>query len=212
MTARGNDAVPDRLVLIADGFVDPARAAIVRDVLAAGVVRWVHLRAHDASVAAFAEAAKALQPAAREAGAHVSVNSRLAVAAALGSGFHTGAHGPPVAAARRRLGPAAQIGCSAHAVADLTASQRAADYFFFSPVFPTSSKPGHPGAGVGALAQFCAAAPQPVMALGGITPTRVAACCTAGAAGVAVLSGIMDAADPVAAARAYQQALAAAAQ
>lgn len=61
-----------------------------------------------------------------------------------------------------------------------------------------------------ALRSFCQTAePVPVFALGGITPERVAPCRTAGAHGVAVLSGILNATTPNAAARAYLRALAA---
>jgi thiamine-phosphate pyrophosphorylase len=82
------------------------------------------------------------------------------------------------------------------------------DYYFFSPVYETSSKPDQPPAGRSALRSFCrTAAPTPTIALGGITPERVPACCDAGAEGVAVLSGIMNADVPVAATRAYLRAL-----
>jgi thiamine-phosphate pyrophosphorylase len=82
------------------------------------------------------------------------------------------------------------------------------DYYFFSPVYATSSKPDQPPTGISALRSFCrTAAPTPTLALGGITPERVRACREAGAEGVAVLSGIMDAEVPVAATRAYLRAL-----
>ena len=82
------------------------------------------------------------------------------------------------------------------------------DCYFFSPIFPTSIKPDQPPTGMGPLRAFCqAAAPVPVLALGGITPRRVSVCREAGARGVAVLSGIMDVETPRAAARAYLRAL-----
>jgi thiamine-phosphate pyrophosphorylase len=74
-------------------------------------------------------------------------------------------------------------------------------------VYPTPSKPDHPGTGIGALRAFCQAADVPVLALGGVTPSRVSECRTAGAHGVAVLSGIMEVETPAAATRAYLRAL-----
>jgi thiamine-phosphate pyrophosphorylase len=99
------------------------------------------------------------------------------------------------------------LGYSAHHMLELSpARRRAVDYVTYSPIFPTSSKPGHPGTGVDALRRFSRQAGVPVLALGGLTPERVASCRRAGAAGIAVLSGIMHADDPTRAAQAYAQA------
>ena len=76
----------------------------------------------------------------------------------------------------------------------------------FAPVFRPAWKPAE-AAGLDALRQAVDAASQPVFALGGITPARVAACLAAGAHGVAVLSGVMGAGDPAAAAVGYLEAL-----
>jgi thiamine-phosphate pyrophosphorylase len=96
------------------------------------------------------------------------------------------------------------IGYSAHDLGDVTGPMREhVDYYFYSPIFPTGSKPGHAGVGVDELAGVCERSEVSVYALGGITPERVASCTEAGAAGVAVLSGIMEAADPAEAASAY---------
>ena len=205
------DALP-RLVLIADRFTRPERAEQAVAAVEAGV-RWVHLRDHTASEVTFAEAAATLAQRCRtlRPGLHLTVNARLDVARALEAGLHLGRRGPSVAAAREDLGDAALLGFSAHDEdAGRAAIEDGADYLTYSPVFPTSSKPGHPGTGIEALRRFCRAmAPCPVLALGGITPEpeRVAACRAAGAHGVAVLSGIMDAARPAQAVRAYLEAL-----
>ena len=65
----------------------------------------------------------------------------------------------------------------------------------YSPVFDPSSGDGS-GVGLGALARLCEATPLAVYALGGITGGRVGSCFAAGAAGVAVLGGLMRAVDP----------------
>lgn len=208
-TANGN-ALP-RLALIADGFTDEAVGARAVAAVKAGV-RWVHLRDHAVEAAAFGAAARRLAGRLRTAGALVSVSARLEVAQGLGAGLHGGRRGPAVVEARQVLGAGVPIGFSAHDVSEGEGAARAgADYLFFSPVFPTASKPRHPGTGVEALASFCAALPQvPVFALGGVTPERARACLDAGAYGVAVLSGVLHASDPQKAAHRYLTALRAA--
>ena len=200
-----------RLALIVDGFTDDTRASRAMEAVKAGV-RWVHLRDHEAGPDAFREAVHALVSRLRAADENVTItiNSHVDVADALGLGAHVGWRGPPVPKARDLLGPGALIGYSAHEHVEAEGDRtQGVDYYFFSPVFPTSSKPDQPPTGIGPLRAFCqTAAPIPVLALGGITPERVSVCREVGACGVAVLSGIMDVDTPRAAARAYLRALA----
>jgi thiamine-phosphate pyrophosphorylase len=73
----------------------------------------------------------------------------------------------------------------------------------------SGSKPGYgPVLGLAALAAMAQRGKRPVIALGGVTPATAAACLAAGAAGVAVMGGIMAAADPAAATAALLEALA----
>lgn len=200
-----------RLALIADRFTDESRADRVLTAVEAGI-RWVHLRDHEAGPEAFADAARTMVPQLRDVAENVTVtiNTQIDVAQRLGLGLHLGWRGPTVSIARDVLGSDALIGYSAHEPVQAEGDRtRGVDYYFFSPVFPTSSKPDQPATGVGPLREFCTAARSiPVFALGGITPERVSACRRAGARGVAVLSGIMDVDTPGASARAYLRALA----
>jgi len=194
------------IALIANGFATQPVTEAVQDAVRAGI-RWVHLRDHDADPERFQQAATALAERiwAEHPEVTCTVNTRLDVARALGGGLHTGWRGPrPEIIATPVPRP---LGYSAHHVLELPAPRRrAVDYVTYSPVFPTSSKPGHPGTGTAALRRFCAQAGVPVLALGGITPGRVAACYHAGVRGIAVLSGILHAQDPGTAAAAYLKA------
>jgi thiamine-phosphate pyrophosphorylase len=198
------------LALIADGFTDADRADRAVTAVEAGV-RWVHLRDHQAGPEGFEQAARELVARLRTAAENVtiSVNTRIGVAEALETGLHLGWRGPSVEEARDLLGEEILIGYSAHEEIGIEGDRALdVDYYFFSPVYETSSKPDQPSAGIPALHSFCqTAAPIPTLALGGITPERVQACREAGAKGVAVLSGIMEADVPVAATRAYLRAL-----
>jgi thiamine-phosphate pyrophosphorylase len=127
-------------------------------------------------------------------------------------GVHLAAAEPwPEAAAREGL----VAGRSCHTPSELAAALvEGADRATYSPVFATASKPGYgPALGLDGLAAGCRAVPGlAVLALGGVDPATAGACVEAGAAGVAVMGGIMRAAHPAAAVRALLRAVAGAAQ
>lgn len=199
-----------RLALIADRFTVDDRADRVVTAVKAGV-RWVHLRDHQAGPDEFETAARRLAARVRDMAddATVTVNTRLGVAELIEGSLHLGWRGPSVEEAREALGRDVLLGYSAHEEVGIEGDRALdVDYYFFSPVYETDSKPDQPPTGIPALRSFCRTAdPIPTLALGGITPERVRECREAGAEGVAVLSGIMDAEAPVAATRAYLRAL-----
>ena len=89
---------------------------------------------------------------------------------------------------------------SVHDVAALRRAEAAgAALVLFAPVWPPTWKPSRP-AGLDGLRAVTAVARVPVLALGGVTPERVVECTGAGAAGVAVASGVVhpEAAEAVA--------------
>ena len=205
--------VVHHVALIADGFAGGGErmsgAEVQRRTLDAleGALLHVHLRDHGVDDVAFATEAEAFVRRLRAAhrALAISINTHLDVAEALGTGIHLGHRGPSVEEARRRLGPDALVSASVHSPGEAgRAAASGADAVYFSPVFPTTSKPGHPGTGLDMLRACCEAVPEThVFALGGVTPGRVPACLDAGAWSVAVLSGILHAADPAEAAVRY---------
>ncbi len=112
-------------------------------------------------------------------------------------GLHLPA-GADCAAARATLGADKLIGISIHTVAEAQAIDPAlVDYAVAGPAFETPSKPGYGArSGPESLSAVIRAARVPVLAIGGITPARVGKVVDAGAAGVAVMGGVMRAADP----------------
>lgn len=144
------------------------------------------------------------------------VNDRLDVALICGlDGVHLGETSLPPEEARRladRLaGPPGGrffIGRSVHSrEGALRAEAGGADYLIFGHVFATESKAGLSPRGLRALEETATAVRLPVLAIGGITPANCRSTIEAGASGVAVMSGIMSARDPEAAARVYSSAL-----
>jgi thiamine-phosphate diphosphorylase len=123
-------------------------------------------------------------------------------------GLHLPENGPPVADARIVLGEDALVGRSVHSLAAAVAAEaEGADYVVAGTVFASPSHPGLPPAGLGYLREVCGHLSIPVLAIGGVTPANAAGCLRAGAAGVAVLSPLMRAADPERAAAEYRAAL-----
>lgn len=120
----------------------------------------------------------------------VLVNGRLDVALAVGAGgVHLPADGLPVAAVRKAVDPGFVISRSTHDRSEVErACLEGASFVLFGPVFPTFSKPGHPGVGLEALAEIVSSVPIPVYALGGVTPERVTQIAAAGARGIAGIS------------------------
>jgi thiamine-phosphate pyrophosphorylase len=136
-----------------------------------------------------------------ERGVRLIVNDRVDVAAAGGAaGVHLGPEDLDPEWARRLLGPRALIGATAN---DLDRARLAVrgpiDYLGVGPVFGTESKRAPaPTLGVDGLRRIVAAVEVPVVAIGNITPERVAEVLAAGAQGVAVLSDVLRAPDPAA--------------
>jgi thiamine-phosphate diphosphorylase len=124
----------------------------------------------------------------------VMVNDRADVAAVAGAaGVHLRADGPPVARVRALRPVPWIVGRSVHTPAE-AALAADTDYLLCGTVFASESKPaGSPVGGIEALRETCAIAVPPVLAIGGITPARVAACRAAGAAGVAAIGVFLPA-------------------
>jgi thiamine-phosphate pyrophosphorylase len=121
-------------------------------------------------------------------------------------GVHVGQDDAPPALARRILGPAAIVGHSTHAPAELDAAAgEPADYVSVGPVTATPTKPGRPGTGLDYLRYAAATATRPWFVTGGVTPTTVGAMLEAGARRFVVVRWLTEAADPQAAARALRE-------
>lgn len=196
--------IPFSLYLITDRTQTNGRAlgTVVRQALEGGV-RVVQLREKDLSGRDLFGMARELRHITQEYGAQLVINDRLDIALAVGAdGVHLGAGSLPVAETRRILGPERLIGYSAHAVSEARQAEAdGADFVTFGPVYPTPSKAAY-GAPVGVelLAEATSSLTIPVFALGGVKKTSIAELLTAGARGIALISAIIAAPDPRAAA------------
>lgn len=194
-----------RLYLITDR--DLAAGRPLEDVVAAAVrggVTAVQLREKRLATAAFIETAVRLKSLLAPSRVPLLINDRVDVALASGAdGVHLGQSDAPPEEARRILGPDAIIGLSVENPAQaVAAANRGADYLGVGPIFPTPTK-GDAGPAWGPEGLRClrAATALPLAAIGGLNAANAAAVLAAGADGLAVVSAIMAASDPEAAAR-----------
>ena len=176
--------------------------------LAAGL-RGVQLREKDLGVRDLLTLARELRAVTRRYDARLLVNDRADVALAAEADGVQRTHESLPVAALRRIGPALLIGASVHSLDGARAAEAAgADFLVFGPIYDTPAKrPYGPPQGLEALRRVTAVATRPVLAIGGITPTRVRDVLAAGAAGVGVISAVLAAERPGDATRAFLDAL-----
>lgn len=90
-----------------------------------------------------------------------------------------------------------RVGLSVHSFDEAVEAEAiGADYVIFGHVFATHSHPGEPGRGLDALAAIVQQVRIPALAIGGIHHGNVGQVLETGCAGVAVMSAILDHADP----------------
>ncbi len=173
----------------------------LRDVVAAALsagCRWVSLREKDLAEDEQIALLRSLLPLAHADDAKLMVHGEASLAASTGAdGVHLPA-GSDVVAARALMGPGKLVGVSIHTVSEAEAvDPTVVDYVLAGPAFETPSKPGYgPEIGRKGLLDIARAARVPVLAIGGINSSRLGELVAAGAAGVAVMGGVMRAADP----------------
>jgi thiamine-phosphate diphosphorylase len=99
----------------------------------------------------------------------------------------------------RRVFPGGWIGRSVHSAEEAEAAVgEGADYLLAGSVFDSASHPGQPARGMAWVTELTRFG-RPVVAIGGVTPERVAALRDAGAWGTAAIRAVWDARDPAAA-------------
>ena len=188
---RWRRSLPDRLLIVTDRHQANRPLAAVAEAAFEAGARWIWLRDRDLPVQERRLLAEDLAALAARYGGTLTVGADVALAADVGTGVHIPA-GADVVDARRRLGPDAWIGVSAHTLDDLRrAGEAGADYATLSPIFPSPSKPGYgPALGLAALREV-AGFGLPVLALGGVSVASARSCLEAGACGIAVMGAVM---------------------
>jgi thiamine-phosphate pyrophosphorylase len=200
----GKRGVDYRLYLVTDSALAKGRPLL--DVVRAAVdggVTCVQVREKDLSARAYIDLLGPIRGLLRDRGVPLFVNDRVDIALAVeADGIHLGQTDLPLARARRIAGDRLTVGISCEAPHDAVEAERGgADYVSVSPVFATPTKiDTAPALGLDGVRAVRAAVRIPVVAIGGVNATNAAEVLRAGADGICVVSAIVSARDPRAAA------------
>jgi thiamine-phosphate pyrophosphorylase len=189
-----------KLYLITDRKLFHAQCSLylaVEAALQAGV-KYVQLREKRLPARKILDMAYWMRELTSEYGAKLLVNDRVDIALAVeADGVHLGQKSLPAHAARKISGDNFLIGVSTHGIEEaLQAEHDGADFITLGPIYNTPSKLryGDP-VGLEVLKQVKQRVSVPVLAIGGIKTKAVRDVVSAGADGVAVISGILAAKD-----------------
>jgi thiamine-phosphate pyrophosphorylase len=168
----------------------------------------VQLREKDCSTREFIEQALVIKDFLLARRIPLIINDRLDVAQAVkAEGVHLGQTDMPLEMAKEILGDSMIIGISAESLEDAIAAERGgADYLGVSPIYATPTKTDTaPPLGLSGLREIRQAVRLPIVGIGGLYRQNCAEVIRSGADGVAVVSAIVAADDPEAAARVLKQ-------
>ena len=196
-----------RLCLVTDRDLSRGRSLIeVVGAAVQGGVTMVQLREKTAPTRAFLEEARALKALLAPLGVPLIINDRADIALAIGAdGVHVGQTDMPVETLRGLLGPDAIIGLSITNHQQISSPDAALpDYLGLGPLYLQQTKTNAAAPlGVEGFRTLRAATSKPVVAIGGLKADNSAPVLAAGANGLAVVSGIVGAADVRGAAEAF---------
>ena len=173
-----------------------------------GGVTVVQLREKHCSTREFIEQALAIKNFLKSRKVPLIINDRLDVAQAVkADGVHLGQTDMPLEMAKDILGDSMLIGISAESLDDAIAAEKGgADYLGVSPIYATPTKTDTAAPlGLAGLREIRRAVRLPLVGIGGLNQDNSAEAIRSGADGVAVVSAIVAADDPRAAASALRQ-------
>lgn len=167
-----------------------------------GGVTLVQLREKDIPTRTYLELAMAVHTITKSYQIPLIIDDRVDVALAAGAeGVHIGQTDLPVRLARALMGEHAIIGATTKTVPQaLEAYEQGVDYLGVGAIYPTTTKVKTVLTDVSVLREICQTVPLPVCAIGGLNYDNCDVLQGSGIAGVAVVSAIMKADDPKAAA------------
>ena len=193
-----------RLYAILDAaYAPPARWPGLARQLAAGGAGIFQLRAKNLSKEEILSHARILAPLLADLGLPLILNDYPDLVAPSGAaGCHLGQDDLGIPEARKMLGSSLLLGLSTHSPCQALAGQAVgADYLGFGPLYATGTKPDYQPIGPEKIREITGQVTLPVFCIGGLNPDRVAEAARHGAQRVCVVSHLLLAPDPTAAAK-----------
>ncbi|OGP62424.1 MAG: thiamine-phosphate diphosphorylase [Deltaproteobacteria bacterium RBG_13_49_15] len=188
------------LYLVTDRKLSRGRTTyeIVKAAIQGGVT-CIQLREKECSTREFLREALAIRDYLQKSRIPLIINDRIDVAMAVkADGVHLGRNDLPLKIARKMVMKSMIIGISAESVEDAVEAEKGgADYVSASPVFSTPTKPDAAlPLGLIGVRKIREAVTIPLVGIGGINCSNLAAVIQNGADGIAVVSAIVAADDP----------------
>ena len=167
-----------------------------------GGVTLVQLREKNRSTREYIALAEKVHTLTKAYNVPLIIDDRVDVALAMDAeGVHVGAEDMPVAAARKLMGEGKIVGATAKTVPwALDVYAQGADYLGVGAIYPTTTKVKTVLTSTETLRDICHAVPIPVSAIGGLNKDNIDVLAGIPVAGICVVSAIMKADDPKAAA------------
>jgi thiamine-phosphate pyrophosphorylase len=187
------------------GYVSAADApAIARQMLEGGV-DIIQLRAKGKLAPEIVSLAQQIVPLCRDFGAPLIINDHpWLVERCAAAGCHIGQDDGPMAAARTKAGAKTLVGRSTHSLPQARAARdEGADYLGFGPIFSTPTKPDYQAIGLEDIRQaHLEVSDRPIFCIGGVKLENLERVLAAGAKRVVIVSGLLQAPDVTAYAKA----------
>jgi thiamine-phosphate pyrophosphorylase len=192
-------------------YVEVLDAPRMAKAMIEGGVDLVQLRGKQKSIDELVDLASALHQITCRSSIPLIVNDHAEIAAKVPvEGVHVGQDDDSIAIAREKAGRKLIVGKSTHSLEQAREAQReGADYIGFGPIFATPTKPDYQPIGLKDIKQVHGDVTLPIFCIGGIRIDNLADVIAAGARRVAIVSGLLKAADIAEYARAVKRLLSA---
>ena len=167
-----------------------------------GGVTFLQIREKDKTTREYLNLAQKVHALTKKYNVPLIIDDRLDIAMAIDAeGVHLGQSDMPVDLARKILGPDKIIGATAKTVPQaLEACEQGADYLGVGAIYPTTTKVKTVLTSAETLRDICNAVPIPANTIGGLNKDNIGILAGIPIAGICVVSAIMKADDPKAAA------------
>ncbi len=180
-------------------YVRDADAPRMLEQLIAGGVDMVQLRGKNRNVDELSDLAEKLLPFTMAAHIPFIVNDHAEIVRRVEvQGVHVGQDDESILEVRAKIDRPVIVGKSTHSIAQAIAAEReGADYIGFGPLFVTPTKPDYTPIGLDDIVEVHRRLTIPIFCIGGIKLENVRDVINAGAQRVVIVSGLLQAGDPV---------------